>query len=127
MPLLHSRFPHHRLHAYRDALALHQGVEAIARRFPVGHADLKDQLRRAAAATVRNIVEAASRYHPRDKAARYITARGECAECEVSLEMAEAILPDDAAELTRLERLADDVAAMLTGLVRCQERRMAGP
>jgi len=95
MPLLHSRFPHHRLHAYRDALALHQGVEAIARRFPVGHADLEDQLRRAAAATVRNIVEAASRYHPRDKAARYITARGECAECEVSLEMAEAILPDE--------------------------------
>jgi len=45
-----TRFAHHRLDDYRVAL---EQVEVAAAGFPRGHADLKDQLRRAAAAPVR--------------------------------------------------------------------------
>ena len=83
-----SRFAHHRLDAYRVALDLFRGVEAIAARFPRGHADLRDQLRRSAAATVRHVAEGANRYHAADKAARFTVAKGEVGECDAVLEMA---------------------------------------
>ena len=116
-----SRFAHHRLDAYRVALELFAGVERIS--WPRGHADLRDQLRRAAAATVRHLAEGASRTHPRDKAARFMVARGECAECAASLEMAEVLVLASRLRLRELRRLAGRVAAMLTGLIRREQAR----
>jgi len=113
-----SRFAHERLDAYRVALALFRGVEQMA--LPKGHADLRDQLRRATAATVRHIAEAANRTHPRDKAARFIVAQGECGECAAVLEMAEVLHLAPTARLRELRRLAGRVGAMLTGLIRRQ-------
>ena len=55
-----SGFAHQRLDAYHVALELFAGVEDLASRFPRGHRDLRDQLRRAAAATVRHIAEGAN-------------------------------------------------------------------
>ena len=78
----HARFAHQRLDAYHLALELLSGVEALAARLPRGHAELKDQLRRAVGATVRNIAEGANRFHPKDKSARFIIARAECGECQ---------------------------------------------
>ena len=115
-----NRFVHHRLDAYRVALELYRGVEEFASRLPRGHADLKDQVRRAAAATVRHIAEGANRMHPRDKAARFMLARAECGECDAVLEMAQVVglrLP------IRLRQLSDRVAAMLLGLVRREQNR----
>ena len=83
-----TRFAHQRLDAYRVALELFEGVEHLAATLPNGHAELKDQLRRAVGATVRNIAEGANRLHARDKTARFIVARAECGECEAALEMA---------------------------------------
>jgi len=118
-----TRFAHERLDAYRVALDLFRGVEEIVLDFPRGHADLKDQLRRATAASVRNIAEGSNRAHPRDKAARFITARGECGEAAASLEMAE-IAGIVAVDRSRdLRQLADRIAAMLTGLIRCERSR----
>jgi len=121
---MHNTQLHHRLDAYRVALALFAEVERIAGAFPRGHADLKDQIRRAAAATVRHIAKkGASRMHPKDKAARFSVARGECAECSASLDMAEVteiIRRDDA---IRLRRLAFRVSRMLQGLIRRQRAR----
>jgi hypothetical protein len=68
---------HQRLDAYRVAIDLFRGVEAVASRFPRGYADMKDQLRRATGAIVRNIAEGANRFHPADKMARFLVARGE--------------------------------------------------
>jgi len=116
-----SRFAHHRLDAYRVALELFAGVERTP--LPKGYADLRDQLRRAAAATVRHLAEGASRTHPRDKAARFMVARGECAECDASLEMAEVLGLASRARLRELRRLAGRVAAMLSGLIRREQRR----
>lgn len=116
--MTNSRFAHHRLDAYRVALELFAGVERT--HLPKGYADLRDQMRRAAAATVRHIAEGASRTHPRDKAARFMCARGECAECDASLEMAEVLGLASRARTGELRRLADRVGAMLSGLIRRQ-------
>jgi four helix bundle protein len=116
-----SRFAHERLDAYRVALELFLGVEQMV--LPKGHADLRDQLRRATAATVRHIAEAANRTHPRDKAARFIVAQGECGECAAVLEMAEALRLAPVARLQGLRQLAGRVGAMLTGLIRRQRAR----
>ena len=119
-----SRFAHHRLDAYQVALELFERVEAVARGFPRGHADLKDQLRRAAAATVRHIAEGANRIHPRDKSARFTLARAECGECEAAIEMSRIIglIPED--QCSSLRGLADRIAAMTMGLIRRELQRM---
>lgn len=118
-----TRFAHQRLDAYRVALDLFRGAEELAKRLPTGHADLKDQLRRSAAATVRHIAEGASRLQPRDKAARFVLARAECGECEATLEMAQVAGIATDARVRPLRRLADRVAAMLLGLVRRERAR----
>jgi four helix bundle protein len=118
-----TRFAHQRLDAYRVAVELFRGVEQLAAGFPRGYADLKDQLRRATAATVRHIAEGANRIHPRDKAARFVLARAECGECEAALEMAGVVGLSGRNRLHCLRGLADRVAAMLLGLIRREHRR----
>jgi len=117
-----SRFAHERLDAYRVAFQLFVGVEQIV--LPKGYADLRDQLRRATAAIVRHIAEAANRTHPRDRAARFIVAQGECGECAAVLEMAQALHLAPAARLLALRQMAGRVGAMLTGLIRRQQARI---
>ena len=106
------------------ALELFAGVEDLASRFPRGQRDLRDQVRRAAAATVRHIAEGANRAHAADKAARFLVAKGEVGECDACLGMAAVLKlgPPDALASLRLS--ADRVAAMLTGLIRRERRRV---
>jgi len=113
---------HQRLDAYRVAVRLFRGVEDAAQAFPRGYADLKDQLRRAAGSVVRNIAEGANREHRRDKAARFLVARGEAGETEASLEMAQIVGAIEITEAIRLRRLAGRVTALLGGLIRHQRR-----
>jgi four helix bundle protein len=115
-----TRFGHQRLDVYRLALDLFVDVERIAGDLPRGHADLKDQVRRAAAATVRNIAEGANRVHPRDKAARFMVARGEVGECEAALQMIQLLELASSALVDDLRRKSDRIAAMLWGLIRRQ-------
>jgi len=119
-----TRFAHQRLDAYRVAVELFREVEQLSDAFPRGYADLKDQLRRATAATVRHIAEGANRYESRDKAARFILARAECGECESALEMTEIAIPRCAGRARRLRILADRIAAMLFGLIRREKQRL---
>jgi four helix bundle protein len=118
-----NRFAHGRLDAYHVALELYRGVEGLAADLPRGYADLKDQVRRAAAATVRHVAEGANRIHPRDKAARFMVARGEVGEVDAVLEMAAIAGLGGSARVARLRRLADRVGAMLFGLIRREQAR----
>ena len=118
-----ERFAHRRLDAYVVALELFEGVEQLAASFPPGFADLKDQLRRSAAATVRHIAEGANRLLPRDKAARFSIARGEVGECDAALEMAGIARLASRDRLGPLQARADRVAAMLQGLIRRENAR----
>ena len=122
-----TRFAHQRLDVYRVALDLFREMEHLAADLPRGHADLKDQLRRATAATVRHIAEGANRFEPRDKAARFVLARAECGECESALQMAEIAIPSCAGRARRLRVFADRVAAMLFGLIRRERARLHAP
>ena len=119
-----TRFAHQRLDAYRVAVELFREVELLAAAFPRGHADLKDQLRRATAVTVRHIAEGANRHEPRDKAARFVLARAECGESECALELSELAVPSCAGRARQLRILADRVAAMLFGLIRRERARL---
>jgi four helix bundle protein len=111
-------FTHQRLDAYRVAVEVFVEVERIAADFPAGHAELKDQVRRAAGATVRNIAEGANRVHARDKSARFAVARGEIGECDAALEMVQLLELAPWSHVDRLRRKADRVAAMVWGLIR---------
>ncbi len=102
------------------------GVERLAAGLPHGYADLKDQVRRAAAATTRNITEGASRWGPRDKAQRFAIARGECAECDAALQMVDGLELSKGRTVGDLRRLADRVGAMLTGLIHRERARPGG-
>ena len=119
-----SNFAHERLTAYHTAMELFCGVERLVSRFPRGHRDLKDQVRRSAAAVVRHIAEGANRAHPADKAARFLVAKGEVGECDACLAMAQALSLGPTREIAILRQDADRVAAMLTGLVRCERGRL---
>lgn len=120
------RFAHQRLDAYRVAVELFREVEQVTARFPRGHADLKDQMRRSAAATVRHIAEGANRFEPRDCANRFLLARAECGECESTVEMASLVGAVGRAQAERMRGLADRVAAM-TWRLAVRERSRAGP
>ena len=122
-----SQFVHHRLDVYCIALRLFAGVERLAAGFPRGYADLRDQLRRSAAATVRHIAEGANRAHAADKAARFLVAKGEVGECDACLEMAGVLGLGHPADRAQLRNDADRVAAMLTGLVARERRRKTAP
>ena len=111
-------FAHQRLDAFHAAMELTIGVERLATALPRGHADLKDQVRRAASATMRNISEGANRWASRDKAARFVIARGECGECDAALEMIQRLGLASGNDVQSLRRLADRVGAMLTGLIK---------
>ena len=117
---------HQRLDAYHVALELFRGVEELVAELPRGHADLKDQLRRAAAAAPRHIAEGANRIHPKDKAARFIVAKGECGEWDAVLEMAAIAGVAVPSRIAYLRSLMQRISAMLFGLIRC-ERSRAGP
>ena len=121
-----TRFAHQRLHVYHASLELYRGVEELAAGFPAGFADLKDQVRRAAAAVVRHIAEGANRIHARDKASRFTVARGEVGECEAALEMAGIVGLGSPTALRELRRVCDAIAAMLFGLIRREQRRAHG-
>ena len=120
-----NRFPHHRLDAWQVAQQLAVSAVRLTDPCPKGFADLRDQLKRAALSTVRNIAEGASRVSPADKRSRFVVARGECAECDATLETAALLELFPLEEIRRVQVLADRVSAMLTGLVRREERRMA--
>ena len=118
-----TRFAHGRLDVYHISLELYRGVESLAAGLPRGYADLKDQVRRAASATVRHIAEGANRIHPKDKAARFMVARGEVGEVDAILQMAEISGLDSPERVVRLRKLADRVGAMLFGLIRREHAR----
>jgi four helix bundle protein len=118
-----SGFPHQHLDAFHLSMELALGVERPVAGLPRGYADLKDQVRLAAGATMRNLTEGANRWAGRDKAARFAIARGECGECDAALQMIAALGLAPADVVAALRQLADRVGAMLTALIRREERR----
>jgi four helix bundle protein len=123
MTQTHRSFPHERLDAFHAALELVEGVEKLATSIPSGHAHIRDQLRRSAAATLGNIVEGANRMSPRDKASRYVVAHGEVGECAGWLTLASRTGLASTKSVDKLLGAADRVGAMTFGLARTWRSR----
>ena len=121
---IYNEFEHERLDAYCVALELVKEVEAFVSDLPRGHADLKDQIRRAASSVVRNIAEGANRWKPADKEGRFVIAHGECGECHSALQMAYMFGLISEPRYERIASLAQRVAAMLTGLIKSMRARI---
>jgi four helix bundle protein len=101
-----------------------RGTVDLTRHFPVGHVELKDQLVRSALATMRHIAEGASRVAAADRRQRYIVARGECAECDASLEAAELVGASAASVIISARELTQRIGAMLTRLIEAEAQRL---
>ncbi len=110
------RHSHEKLDVYQVALEF-----AVWRRrrliLPRGHADLADQLTRAASSIVLNVAEGAGEFSLKEKRRFYRLARRSATECAAALDLLEACagLPTNALEPGR--SLLDRIVAMLTKLV----------
>jgi four helix bundle protein len=100
-----------------------RGNTDLVRTLPPGMGELRDQLLRAAVAVLRHIAEGASRFNPADRRARFSVARGECAECDASLDAVQLLGADANGRAHELRVLADRVGAMLTGLIQRETNR----
>lgn len=121
-----SGFAHERLDAYHIAQALVQRTVELTAELPRGFADVRDQARRSALATVRHIAEGAARESHKDKKARFVVARGEVAELDATLASAALVglVPESPCADARI--LASRVAAMLTGLIKRERKLVDG-
>ena len=95
-----------------------EDTETLLHRLPRGYAELCDQARRSALATVRHIAEGVGRTSAADKRARFTVARGKVVELEATLETAERLQLVNVQSIRQLRRLTDRVGAMLQGLIR---------
>ena len=109
-----SSLPHHRLLAYKKALALLAAVRAAQ----IRDAKLRGEALRAAKGTCLNIAEGAGRVTRGDKARAYAIARGECVEVVAATEIAAAAGDAVAEAAADVVALGNELYLMLGALVR---------
>jgi four helix bundle protein len=102
-----------RLDVYRASIEFLAQTVRIPK-LPRGHAEVADQLRRAALSVPLNIAEGAGRPSPADAARHYAIARGSAMECAALMDVLRTLdLLDEGSYGTSLELLAR-VISMLT-------------
>jgi four helix bundle protein len=107
-----------KLDVYRCAIEFVTFAMSIARCIPRGHADLRDQLRRAALSVPLNIAEGAGRISKADAARHFAIARGSAMECAAVLDVILALgMLQQQRHQQGIDMLARSVA-MLTKLCR---------
>jgi four helix bundle protein len=97
-----------------DFLAL---AHRVRERLPKGHADLADQLRRAAQSVPQNIAEGCGRTTRADKAKHYTIARGSAMESASHLDVMRVDELIDTELYARGIELLERIVAMLTKLI----------
>ena len=88
-------------------------VASLVTRLPRGHAELADQLRRAALSIPLDVAEGSGK-EGRDASRHYGIARGSALECAAVLDALEALGLVDAADLSEERELIERVVSMLT-------------
>jgi four helix bundle protein len=102
-----------RLDVYRCGVRFLGLAAALARRFPRGHSELADQLRRASLSITLNIAEGSGKTG-RDGGRYYAIARGSALECAAILDAMEALGLLEGAEMQEERELLERVVSMLT-------------
>lgn len=106
--------PHHRLIAYSVALELLAAVRSASLR----DATLRDQALRSAKSACLNTAEGAGRVTRADKGRSFTIARAEACEAAAAVEIAAACGDAMAGASAEVNRLANRLVALLTGLIR---------
>jgi four helix bundle protein len=106
-----------KLDVYRCSIELLVAANRIRGLAPKGHADLLDQLRRAAQSVPQNIAEGAGRMTRADKAKHFTIARGSAMECAAHLDVmrVDDLVAGD--EYSRGIDLLERIVSMLTKLI----------
>jgi four helix bundle protein len=107
-----------KLDVYRCSIEFVAQSAEIAKAVPRGHAELRDQLRRAALSVPLNIGEAAGRASDADAARHFSIARGSAMECAAVLDVLRALSLVSEASYQEASGTLARVVAMLTKLCR---------
>jgi len=106
-----------KLRVYQASISFLALVMQITRALPKGHADLADQLLRAAQSQPLDIAEGAGRWTKADQARFYMHARGSAMEAAAALDMLRVMELVDEERYTRGVELLEGIVAMLTKMV----------
>lgn len=111
-------FQFHRLSIARESIALADEILMHLPRFPTTLRFLSDQLGRAAVSVAANIAESCGRETRRDRRHFLVIARGSLLEAATLLEIAAQRGIIAPADLAKIRDRADNVARLLTGMIR---------
>ncbi|HEU5210639.1 MAG TPA: four helix bundle protein [Longimicrobiales bacterium] len=118
-------FDHEKLQVYQLARELNREVVRLLGRLPRGHADSRDNLRRASMSVSRNIAEGAGKWRVPDKIHFYQIARASATECAASLDELVDCAGLKSGDVEELKRTAARIVAMLISMIRSLETRTA--
>jgi four helix bundle protein len=107
-----------RLDVYRCAIEFLALAVRVTARMPRGHADLRDQLRRASSSIPLNIAEGTGKTGPADRAHFHAIARGSAFECAAILDVLRELAAIPAEDFDEGKHLLSRIVAMLTRLCR---------
>lgn len=120
--MLGVQFDHEKLDVYTATVDFISLAHRIIAAFPVGHANLADQLRRAATSIALNIAEGAGEFSKPDKARFYRFARRSATESGAALDVAVRLELATAAQCNAARETLIRIVSMLTKMVRALER-----
>ena len=118
-------FDHERLEVYQVARSFNRKVREILEQVPRGHAESKDNLRRAAKSVTRNLAEGAGKWKIPDKVNFYHIARGSATESAATLDELVDFGMLDEGHVREAKELLSRVVAMLIAMIRALEARTA--
>ena len=109
-------FSHEKLQVYQRSIEWLAASNKLVKTFPMGNADLANQLRRATLSVPLNIAEGAGKTSKLDKKRNYGIARGSALECAAILDAVEVLELSDVDSVRYGKKLLYEVVAMLSTL-----------
>ncbi|MFW6331012.1 MAG: four helix bundle protein [Gemmatimonadota bacterium] len=123
---METLFDHERLEVYRVARQFNRELHHLLDTLPRGHADSKNQLKRAGKSVTRNLAEGSGKWTLKDKIHYYHIARGSATECAAELDSLTDYGALNEAQARPVKRLLSRIVAMLVRMIRSLEERQ-GP
>jgi four helix bundle protein len=120
-------FAFEKLHVYQKAVDFAEQIFTATEQFPRGYRFLVDQINRASLSISANIAEGNGRFTKADRKNFFIIARGSAQECVPLLEVANRRKLISAEQHAELKERLEEIARMLSGLIKGTENRDVKP
>ena len=114
-------FDHEKLDVYQLAIDFVARANDVVEGLPRGREYLADQLQRAALSIVLNIAEGAGKFSRKDKASRYLTARGSTTESAAVLDVCVRLKLIAVGVSEEHKAVLERISQMLTKLVKVHQ------